>query len=322
MGGLLAWCGWASAYPAGTDGGKLVWGISLAVVAAVALLADGAWRRGHRRWVVPRPLAPWPPPERSHDRRWVLEGMGPWLLLTLVVVTWEALGIDTGRHQPHLTLSALTLAFRPMRAATFLVWIALGLGFVAIRLRARAVPGAIRPRRWREASGTSRAVVVPAVLVGADRVVHRLARLAQGASASRRVWLSSPARWGRGAAGTRAAVATAIRWALPATANRWPVPVRAASRVLARSFSATSSSLVLAQPGYLFALLEGDSRGVGVGFWIGVVVVAGAIEVVARRSSGRLCTFEELLRWISEPLLAEAVVIAAWVYAGWHLFAH
>lgn len=90
----------------------------------------------------------------------------------------------------------------------------------------------------------------------------------------------------------------------------------------ARGIPTATAGLGLLHHSSLLALLEGDSRAVGVGFWIGVVVVAGAVEVMARRSAGRFCTFEQLLRWISEPVLAEVVAAAAWVYAGWHLFAH
>lgn len=303
VGVLLAWCGWASAYRAGTNGGKVIWAVSLAVVAVVGVVADGAWRRGHRQWVAPRPVPAWPAPERADGRRSVLRGMAPWLVLALVVVAWEALGIDTGRHQPHLTLSALTLAFRPMRAATLAVWTGLGLGFVAVRLRARAVPDAKRPRGRRLSPGTPHAaVVLGALLVGTVVALHRSVLSARGVRSGVAARVASPVLIARGA--PSGAVA------------------RVAGSVPARVISTATAGLGLARHGFLLGLLEGDSRAVGVGFWIGVVVVAGALEVMARRSAGRLCTFEQLLRWISEPVLAEVVTIAAWVYAGWHLFAH
>ncbi|MDA8072405.1 MAG: hypothetical protein M0Z82_12610 [Actinomycetota bacterium] len=304
VGVLLAWCGWASAYRAGTNGGKVIWAVSLAVVAVVAVVADGAWRRGHRQWVAPRPAPAWPAPAGADDRRSVLRGMAPWLVLALVVVTWEALGIDTGRHQPHLTLSALVLAFRAMRAATLAVWTGLGLGFVAVRLRARAVPDLHRRRRrCRWPSSASHGALVPGALILGTALVSR-----RSMPTARRV---------------RSALTAWTRWPVPtARTARSEASVRVARSAQARGIPTATAGLGLLHHSSLLALLEGDSRAVGVGFWIGVVVVAGAVEVMARRSAGRFCTFEQLLRWISEPVLAEVVAAAAWVYAGWHLFAH
>ena len=68
----------------------------------------------------------------------------PWLILVLVAVAWDVLGIDTGPHQYHLTISALAQAYRPLNAALVLFWILAGVGYEM----ARVVPQpAERPSR-------------------------------------------------------------------------------------------------------------------------------------------------------------------------------
>jgi hypothetical protein len=56
-----------------------------------------------------------------------------------VALVWELLGIDTGPHEPHLTISALAQAFRALNAALLLVWMLTGLGYRAVRSRATAL---------------------------------------------------------------------------------------------------------------------------------------------------------------------------------------
>jgi hypothetical protein len=46
------------------------------------------------------------------------------------------------------------------------------------------------------------------------------------------------------------------------------------------------------------------------------------IDLAARRSVGRVATAEEFVRLISRPTAANVVLVVAWAYAGWHLFAH
>jgi hypothetical protein len=64
------------------------------------------------------------------------------------------------------------------------------------------------------------------------------------------------------------------------------------------------------------------NRAAGVGFWFAVILACLVIDFVARKSDSRLATAEETLRLISTTRLAQVVLIAAWAYAGWHLFAH
>ena len=68
------------------------------------------------------------------------------------------------------------------------------------------------------------------------------------------------------------------------------------------------------------ALLLPSNRPLGVGFWLGVLVAVVVVDLAARRSAGRVATTEEFARFISTARLANAALIAAWVFAGYHLF--
>jgi hypothetical protein len=220
----------------------VTWGISVGAVVIIDVLF---WQgRHHRRPALHLAPAdgPWPRPGHGGGRRALL-GIAPWLAITLVVVVWEALGIDTGTHEPHLTISALAQAFRPLDAALLLVWILVGIGYGAARARA-PLPAASERRE--------------------PRAVGPLA----------------------GAGGMQGA----------ATAGHHPAVVP--------------------------ALLLPQSRAVGVAFWIAVIVALGLVDLWARSSGGRLATAEEFARLVSGPTLANIALIAAWTFAGWHLFAH
>ena len=141
--GLCTWCGWASSHHRSTTPALVTWCASFAGVAAIDLLF---WR-GRYNTRLSVSLSPansvslspankdWPRPGQGGNTR-VLLGVSPWLALLLIVVVWEVLGIDTGPHVPHLTISALAQACRPLAAALLLVWMLVGLGYGAARARA------------------------------------------------------------------------------------------------------------------------------------------------------------------------------------------
>ena len=91
----------------------MAWAVSCAGVVATDLILARA--------VAERPARPLPcvapPPPASEKRRSRLGLFLPWIALVLVVAAWEALGIDTGEKVPHLTISALALAYRGVRPA-------------------------------------------------------------------------------------------------------------------------------------------------------------------------------------------------------------
>jgi len=68
-------------------------------------------------------------------------------------------------------------------------------------------------------------------------------------------------------------------------------------------------------------LLLPSNRPFGVAFWVLVVVAAVLIDLWARRSDGREATAEELVRFISASVVVNVVLVVAWAFAGYHLFA-
>ncbi len=234
---LCAWCGWASAFHRSTTPAITTWVCSLAIVVTISRLF---WRgRRGRRFSVRLPASgkSWPRAGRNGGGRTLL-GLSPWLLLILIVAVWEVLSIDTGPSEPHLTISALAQAFRPMAAALLFVWMLVGLGYAAARARA--------PIGWEP--GTS---------------------------------------------------------------------VRSGSG----ETSAASAGMIAQHPSLTPALLLPPSRAAGVAFWVGLVVACVLVDLAAKRSQGRIASAEEFVRLISRPRAANVLLVGAWVFAGWHLFA-
>lgn len=135
---LCIWCGWVSGFHRATNPARVTWGISLAAVVVVdGLLWQG--RRGRHPGLHVEPVARgWPPPGIRATA--VVAGVAPWVTLALVVLAWDLLGIDTGKHAVHLTISALTQTSRPLNAAMLLVWMAVGIGYGFTRARSPRRP--------------------------------------------------------------------------------------------------------------------------------------------------------------------------------------
>ena len=165
---LCAWCGWASGFHRGTTAAEVTWVVSLAAVVAV----DVALRRGRTGarlgWRLEPAPEPWPRRGRGGSGR-ALRGVAPWLVLIVVAVAWDVLGIDTGLHAAHLTISALAQAYRPMNAALLLIWMLLGVGYEVARVRA---PLAVAPARD---AGESREGVTWCAAGAAPVAVHPFA---------------------------------------------------------------------------------------------------------------------------------------------------
>jgi hypothetical protein len=165
--------------------------------------------------------------------------VAPWLVLIVVAVAWDVLGIDTGPHEAHLTISALAQAYRPLNAVLLLVWMLVGVGYEVARVRAPlGAPPARDAGEPREGVAWCAAGVAP---VGG----HPFAP----------------------------------------------------------------------------AVLLPSNKPAGVAFWIAVLVAAIAVDLLARRSSGLLATAEEVVRFVSTATLANFVLMFAWAFAGYHLFA-
>ncbi len=231
---LLVWCGGASGYHRDSSAAAVSWLVSLGLVVVI----DVSFWRGrtgrNARWRLEPARHAWPRPGRGGAAS-AFAGTAPWLALAVVAAAWDALGIDTGTHEAHLTISALAQAYRPLNAVLLLVWILTGIGYGAARARSPVETTA--PPNGRGGR--------PAYGVGATFVPHA------------------------------------------------------------------------ARP----ALLLPSSRPLGVVFWLAVLAAGVVIDIVARRSNGRMATAGELVRFVSTSRVANVIVIAAWTFAGYHLFA-
>jgi hypothetical protein len=243
---LCAWCGWVSGFHRSSTPAEITWVVSLAIVLALASLFRLGRRNAAFGWDIGTATEPWPRAGRGGGRM-ALRGVAPWLGVIVVAATWDVLGIDTGPHEYHLTISALSQAYRPLNALLLLVWMTVGIGYAAARARAP-----LGSRSLDASAGNG---------LGAER--------------------------GGGAALCALGMA-------PDGGGGHPL---------------------------LPALLLPSNRAVGVVFWVGLLVVAVAVDLIARRSAGRMATAEEFARFISTSAVANVALISAWAFAGYHLFA-
>ena len=236
---LCAWCGWVSGFHRSTTAAEVTWVVSLAVVVVVDVAVWQGSKGARLGFHLTPATAPWPRPGRGGDGR-ALRGVAPWLVLVAVAVAWDVLGIDTGAHEAHLTISALAQAYRPLNAALLLIWMLVGVGYEVARARAPSEPTPVRD------AGASR-----------DGVAWCAAGFA------------------------------------PATGGHSLVP----------------------------ALVLPSNKPAGVAFWVAILVAGIAVDLVARHSNGRFASAEEFVRFISTATLVNLVLIVAWAFAGYHLFA-
>jgi len=237
---VCAWCGWASSFHRSTGAAEVAWSCSLLAVVLVDLSLWRRRQRGRTDWPLEPAHKPWPRPGRGGGSA-ALRGVAPWLGLVVVALTWDVLGLDSGPHEYHLTISALSQAYRPLNAALLLVWMLVGVSYEVVRLRA--------PSRE-----------------------------------------SGDAHVGDGGQGSRFAGMAVVAAGRP-------------------------------RPALTLGLLLPASPAAGVAFWVAVPAAAVLIDAVARRTDGRIATAEEFVRLISTPTLAHLGLVAAWIFAGYHLFA-
>jgi hypothetical protein len=243
---LCAWCGWISGFHRNSTPAEITWVVSLAIVVAVGMLFRAGRAGVSFGWDIGTASDSWPRAGRGGARRALL-GVAPWLGVIVVGAAWDSLGIDTGPHAFHLTISALSEAYRPLNALLLLVWMLAGIGYAAARARAPSVAG------------------------------------------------SPDASRGRGS-----------------TAEP-----RGGASLYAAGFAPGGSSGHPLTP----ALLLPSSRAAGVAFWVGLLLVVLVVDLLARRSAGRVATAEEFARFISSATVANVALVAAWAFAGYHLFA-
>lgn len=238
---VCAWFGWVSGFHRTTVAAEISWFITLTSVVLFDIALWRGSRAGRPGWHLVPVREPWPRPGRGGSGP-ALRGVAPWLALILAVLAWEVLGIDSGPQQYHLTVSALSQAYRPLDAALLLVWVLIGIGYEAARVRAPIDGNPPRPDETQ------------------------------------------------------------------------PHPPEDGA-----AFTMAIGSLAAHHGGT--ALLLPQSPPVGVAFWVAVPFVAVLIDWAARRSDGHRANAEEFVRFISTAPAARYALIAAWVFAGYHLFA-
>jgi hypothetical protein len=255
---LGAWCGWVSGFHRTSGAAEITWVLSTAAVAAVDL---ALWWRRNRVPAMGSRVEPWPRPGQGGAGR-ALVGVAPWLALIVITLAWDVLGIDTGPHRYHLTISALAQAYRPLDAALLLAWMLGGVGYEVARLRAPDL----------------RAPGGPAVAhVGEDGGEGDCDSGAEGGAET--------------GGGSRSALGAGV--------------------------AGLASHPGAATP----ALLLPSSPPVGVAFWIAVPAAAVVLDLAARRTDGRMARAEEFVRFVSTAPWVNVVLVAAWLVAGYHLFA-
>ncbi len=139
-----AWCGWASGLHRTTAAAEITWLVSLVAVILVDVVLWRGTKGGRLSWRLEPVRDPWPRHNRGGGGP-ALRGVAPWLILIAVLVAWEIFGIDTGPHRYHLTISALAQAYRPLNAGLLLVWVLVGIGYEAARVRAPVDTNAAPP---------------------------------------------------------------------------------------------------------------------------------------------------------------------------------
>jgi hypothetical protein len=133
---LCAWCGWVSGYHRSSGPAEVTWLLTVAAVLLIDVLLRRQRSGGRAVW---RAAEPWPRPGRGGSGP-ALRGVSPWVALIVIALAWDVLGIDSGPHQYHLTISALAQAYRPLNAALLLVWVLAGIGYQVARVRAPIEP--------------------------------------------------------------------------------------------------------------------------------------------------------------------------------------
>jgi hypothetical protein len=131
---LGAWCAWASGFHTDSAAAIATWCVSILVVLCIDL---ALWSRNRQPLARDSRLSradPWPRPNHGGAGA-ALHGLSLWLILIGVAAAWDILGIDTGPHEAHLTISALAQTFRPVNAALLFIWVFVGIGYGVARAR-------------------------------------------------------------------------------------------------------------------------------------------------------------------------------------------
>jgi hypothetical protein len=132
---VCAWCGWVSGFHRDTVAAEVTWLISLVAVVVVDLWLWAGRRGLSWGWHAKPAAEAWPRPGRGGALPAML-GVAPWAGLTVLALAWDVLALDTPPRQYHLTISALSQAYRPLNATLLLLWLGIGVAYGLTRARA------------------------------------------------------------------------------------------------------------------------------------------------------------------------------------------
>jgi hypothetical protein len=136
---VCAWCGWVSGFHRDTVSAEVTWLVSLGAVVAVDVVLWAGRKGLSWGWRLEPAAEPWPRPGRGGPTAALL-GAAPWLGLVLIALAWDILALDTPPNRYHLTISALSQAYRALNAVLLLVWLGVGVGYGVARARAPSDP--------------------------------------------------------------------------------------------------------------------------------------------------------------------------------------
>ncbi|MCL4422520.1 MAG: hypothetical protein M1115_05025 [Actinobacteria bacterium] len=135
--GIAIVVGFASFYVSGLE--RYTWGARFGTFGcALGVLVIGAFWQHYRFGASSgsQLFEPNKPPHGDASERGALV----WLVVPSIAAVWDILGLLTPPNEHHLTLSALELAYRPLHAVLFALWLGLGWALAAVPLNRKAVP--------------------------------------------------------------------------------------------------------------------------------------------------------------------------------------
>jgi len=73
---------------------------------------------------------------------------------------------------------------------------------------------------------------------------------------------------------------------------------------------------------FVEAVVVGSNIAVGFAFWAIIAISIAVLEVLGRLHRGNLPHLGDLGRFLMQWRIFRWIMVAGWVFAGWHLFSH
>ena len=130
----MIYAGFASAYPRSTWPARFTYAFPTLIFLILLATIPRQRRQQAAAWFFHGAKGGKEPhwPRRPLSKKEVMVQLSPWMIVFVAVVTWEILALLTPPNQHHLTISALSQAYRPFHALLFLAWLGSGAGYLVI----------------------------------------------------------------------------------------------------------------------------------------------------------------------------------------------